>query len=204
MKSPIGSPSVARWVLMIFVPLYLPYSVRLADIHNQTILQEVFFTKAMYKKTFTRVVIYSPLCQVVQSIRINQVTNEAFAVYQLQDPENTENTAKATILINVLLRIAGFVAHFKADNGNICVCKKVNSAILTQELSLPEELLNVHCSTLTVRDEKAIFTDAHAVDSRGIFAIFKRMVFQETTQARINQVFRSTTNKLTGSKPSSG
>ena len=116
---------------MIFVPLYLPYSVRLADIHDQTILQEVFFAKAMYEKTFTRVVIYSPLYQVVQPILINENTDEAFAVCRLQDPENTEDAAKATILMNVLLHIAGFVANLKADNGNICICKKVNSAILT-------------------------------------------------------------------------
>ena len=98
----------------------------------------------MYEKTFTRVVIYSPLYQVVQSIRINQNTDEAFAVCWLQDPENTEDAAKAIILMNVLLHIAGCVANLKADNRNIYICEKVNSAILTQELSLPEELLNVH------------------------------------------------------------
>ena len=171
---------------------------------SQTSSQEVFFTKAMYEKTFTRVVTYSPLYQVVQSLRINQDTDEAFAVCRLQDPENTEISAKSTILMDVLLHIAGFVANLKVDNGNVCICKEVKSAIITLELALPEELFEVHCSTLIVRDEKAIVADAYAVDSRGIFAVFKGMVFQEVKLANINQAFRSTAKKLTDFKPNSG
>ena len=171
---------------------------------SQTTSQEVFFTKAMYEKTFTRVVTYSALYQVVQSIRINKDTDEAFAVCRLQDPKNTDNAAKATVLMDVLLHIAGFVANLNVDNANVCICKEVKSAILTRELASSEQPFEVHCSTLAIPDERMLIADAYAVDSRGIFAAFKGMLFQEVKQAKLNQAFRTTTTRMTGSETDSG
>ena len=167
---------------------------------NQTASQEVFFTKAMYEKTFTRVVTYSPLYQAVQSIRINKDTDEAFAICGLQDPENTDNAAKATIVMDVLLHIAGFVANLSVDNKDVCICKEVKSAIIMQELSSSEQPFEVHCSTLAIPNERIIIADAYAVDSRGIFAAFKGMSFQEVKQAKLDQVFRHTATKLEGAR----
>ena len=159
---------------------------------SQTSSQEVFFTRAMYEKIFTRVVTYSALYQVVQSIRINRDTNEAFALCRLQDSENTDNSGKATIVMDVLLHIAGFVANYDLDNGSACICKEVKSAVLTQELASPAQTFEVHCSVLALPSERSIIADAYAVGSKGIFAVFKGMLFQEVKQAKLNQAFRIT------------
>ena len=170
---------------------------------SQTSPQEVFFTKAMYEKTFTRVVAYSPLYQVVQSIRINKETDEAFAICQLEDSDMIENSAGATILMDALLHIAGFVTNLNIDNGNVGICKEVKSATLTQEVSLSGKSFEVHCSTLTMPDETAVVADAYAVDSNGILAIFKGMVFQEVKQTNIGHALQNTTNRVIESKPDS-
>ena len=162
---------------------------------SRTSPQEIFFTKAMYEKTFTRVATYSSLYQVVQSIRINKDTDEAFAICRLEDSEIIESSARATVLMDALLHIAGFVTNLNVDNGNACICKEVKSATLTRELSLAGKSFEVHCSTLTVPDETEVVADAYGVDSEGIFAVFKGMVFQEVKQARISQAFRNTIDR---------
>lgn len=165
---------------------------------SQTGSQEVFFTRAMYEKIFTRVVTYSALYQVVQSIQINRDTNEAFAVCRLQDSENTDNSGKATIVMDVLLHIAGFVANYDVDNGSACICKEVKSAVLTQELASPAQTFEVHCNMLALPNERSVIADAYAVGSKGIFAVFKGMLFQEVRQAKLTQAFRITAKNSTG------
>ena len=171
---------------------------------NQSTSQEIFFTKTMYEKTFARVVTYSALYQVVQSIRIDRDTGSALADCKFQNSENRDHSATATILMDVLLHIAGFLANLDVDNADVCICKEVKSAVLTQELASPEQPFEVHCSTLAVPDEKAIIADAYAVDSRGVFAVFKGMLFQEVKLAKINQAFQSTAKKTVESKSNSG
>lgn len=166
---------------------------------SQTSSQEVFFTRAMYEKIFTRVVTYSALYQVVQSIRVNRDTNEAFAVCRLQGPENTDNSGKATIVMDVLLHVAGFVANYDVDNGSACICKEVKSAVLTQELASPSQTFEVHCNMLALPSERSMIADAYAVGSNGIFAVFKGMLFQEVKQAKLNQAFRITAKNSTRS-----
>ena len=106
--------------------------------------------------------------------------------------------------MDVLLHVAGFVANSNLDNGAVCICKEVKSAILIQELASPEELFEIHCNTLASPDKRAVIADAYAVDSKGVFAVFKGMVFQEVKQAKMNQAMRSTAKRLTGPKPRLG
>ncbi|KAL8792539.1 MAG: hypothetical protein Q9195_004838 [Heterodermia aff. obscurata] len=159
---------------------------------SQTSSQKVFFTKAMYEKIFTRIVTYSALYQVVQSIRINRDINEVFALCRLQNFENTDNSDKAIIVMNVLLHIADFVANYDLNNESACICKKVKSIVLTQKLASSAQTFEIHCSVLALPSERSILANAYAIDSKGIFAIFKSMLFQKVKQAKLNQAFRIT------------
>jgi iterative type I PKS product template protein len=148
---------------------------------------QVFLRKAMYEKVFTRVVAYSELYQMVQSIRIDQ--DEALAVCRFPNAQG-EPSGGNTVLMDVLLHVAGFVANLNIENEDVCICKEVKSATMTRELPFSDTTFEVYCSNVEIAATNVVIADAYAVDSRGVIAVFKGMVFQRVKLTRMAQALR--------------
>ncbi|KAJ5279451.1 type I iterative polyketide synthase [Penicillium angulare] len=150
---------------------------------------QTFLRKAMYEKVFTRVVDYSELYQMVQSIRI--IGDEALAICRF--PNSQEETSAAnTILMDVLLHVAGFVANLNIENDEVCICKEVKSATMIREFPFSDCTFEVYCSNLEIAASNVVIADAHAVDSKGVIAVFKGMAFQRVKLTRMAQALRLT------------
>ncbi|GIK07603.1 type I iterative polyketide synthase [Aspergillus viridinutans] len=150
---------------------------------------QVFLRKAMYGKVFTRVVAYSELYQMVQSVRMDQ--DEALAVCRFPHSQGEPSGAN-TVLMDVLLHVAGFVANLNIENEEVCICKEVKSATMTREFPFSDTTFEVYCSNLEIAATNVIIADAYAVDSRGVIAVFKGMVFQRVKLAGMAQALRLT------------
>lgn len=160
---------------------------------------QVFLRKAMYEKVFTRVVIYSGLYQMVQSIRIDQ--DEAIAVCRFPNAKGDIPGAR-TILMDVLLHVAGFVANLNIDNDDVCICKEVKSATLARDFPFTDAEFHVYCSNIEVATNNMVMADAYAVDSQGVIAVFKGMAFQRIKLTRMAQALRLTAAKSSPAPPS--
>ncbi|GIJ90983.1 type I iterative polyketide synthase [Aspergillus pseudoviridinutans] len=150
---------------------------------------QVFLRKAMYEKIFTRVVQYSELYQMVQSVRIDQ--DEALAVCRFPNSQGDPSGAN-TVLMDVLLHVAGFVANLNIENDEVCICKEVKSATMTRGFPLSDTTFEVYCSNLEIAATNVVIADAYAVDSRGVIAVFKGMAFQRVKLTRMAQALRLT------------
>ncbi|KAB8270005.1 hypothetical protein BDV30DRAFT_250996 [Aspergillus minisclerotigenes] len=150
---------------------------------------QVFLRKAMYEKVFTRVVTYSELYQMVQSVRINQ--DEALAVCRFPNSQGEPSRAN-TVMMDVLLHVAGFVANLNIENDEVCICKEVKSATMTRNIPFLDTTFEVYCSNLEIAATNVIIADAYAVDSRGVIAFFKGMAFQRVKLTRMAQALRLT------------
>lgn len=150
---------------------------------------QVFLRKAMYEKIFTRVVAYSELFQMVQSIRIDR--DEALAVCRFPSSEG-ETSGVNTVLMDVLLHVAGFVANLNIENEEVCICKEVRSATMIREFPFSDTTFEVYCSNVVIAAKHEVIADAYAVDSRGVIAVFKGMVFQRVRLTRMAQALRLT------------
>ena len=147
--------------------------------------QEIFLKKAIYEKIFTRVVTYSGMYQMVQSIRIDQ--NEALAVCRYPKTTGKDMSRFTTILMDVLLHVAGFVANLSVENREVCICKEVRTMILLRDTLPSEEKFEIHCSNLELESESLIIADAYATDTQGLIAVFKGMSFQRMKLDRMTQ-----------------
>ena len=147
--------------------------------------QEIFLKKAIYEKIFTRVVTYSEMYQMVQSIRIDQ--NEALAVCQYPKTTGKDISRFTTILMDVLLHVAGFVANLNVENGEVCICKEVRTMTLLRDTLPSEEKFEIHCSNLELESESMIIADAYGTDTQGVIAVFKGMSFQRMKFDRMTQ-----------------
>lgn len=150
---------------------------------------QVFLRKAMYEKVFTRVVTYSELFQMVQSIRIDQ--DEALAVCRFPSSQGGASAAN-TILMDVLLHVAGFVANLNIENEDVCICKEVKSATMVREFPFSDPTFEIYCSNIEIIASNVVIADAYAVDSRGVIAVFKGMAFQRVKLTRMAQALRLT------------
>ncbi|QMW41693.1 hypothetical protein G4B11_005017 [Aspergillus flavus] len=148
---------------------------------------QVFLRKALYEKVFTRVVTYSELYQMVQSVRIDQ--DEALAVCRFPNSQGEPSRAN-TVMMDVLLHVAGFVANLNIENDEVCICKEVKSATMTRNIPFSDTTFEVYCSNLEIAATNVIIADAYAVDSRGVIAVFKGMAFQRVKLTRMAQALR--------------
>ena len=155
---------------------------------NRSGTQEIFLKKAMYEKIFTRVVTYSEMYQMVQSIRIDQ--NEALAVCQYPETTGKDMSRFTTVLMDVLLHVAGFVANLSVENGEVCICKEVRTMILVRDTLPSEEKFEIHCSNFELESESLIIADAYATDTQGVIAVFKGMSFQRMELVRMTQAMQ--------------
>lgn len=151
---------------------------------------QVFLRKAMYEKVFTRVVAYSELFQMVQSIRIDQ--DEALATCRFPSSEG-ETSGANTVLMDVLLHVAGFVANLNVENDEVCICKEVKSATMIRDFPFSDTRFEVYCSNVEIAANNVVIADAYAVDSRGVIAVFKGMAFQRVKLTRMAQALRFAT-----------
>ena len=151
--------------------------------------QEIFLKKAMYEKVFTRVVTYSEMYQMVQSIRIDQ--NEALAICRYPEATGKDVSKFTTILMDVLLHIAGFVANLSVENEEVCICTEVRSMTLTRDaVPTSEEKFEVVCSNFELESESLIVGDAYATGSKGVIAVFKGMSFHRMKLTRMTQAMQ--------------
>ncbi|KAJ5645006.1 type I iterative polyketide synthase [Penicillium longicatenatum] len=150
---------------------------------------QVFLRKAMYEKVFTRVVGYSELFQKVQSIRIDQ--DEALAVCRFPSSQGEPSGAN-TVLMDVLLHVAGFVANLNIENEDVCICKEVKSATMIRGFPFSDTTFEVYCSNVEIAASNVVIADAYAVDSQGVIAVFKGMAFQRVKLTRMAQALRLT------------
>ena len=150
--------------------------------------QEIFLKKAIYEKIFTRVVTYSEMYQMVQLIRIDQ--NEALAVCRYPKTMGKDMSRFTTVLMDVLLHVAGFVANLNVENGEVCICKEVQTMILVRDTLPSEEKFEIYCSNLELESESLIIADAYAIDTQGVIAVFKGMSFQRMELVRMTQAMK--------------
>ncbi|KAJ5758156.1 type I iterative polyketide synthase [Penicillium nucicola] len=150
---------------------------------------QIFLRKAMYEKVFTRVVTYSELFQMVQSMRIDQ--DEALAMCRFPNQQG-DTSAANTVLMDVLLHVAGFVANLNIENDEVCICKEVKSAAMIREFPFSDTTFEVYCSNVEIAANNVVIADAFAVDSQGVIAVFKGMAFQRVKLARMAQALRLT------------
>ncbi|KAJ5675932.1 type I iterative polyketide synthase [Penicillium macrosclerotiorum] len=158
-------------------------------LRNDQSSTQVFLRKAMYEKVFTRVVTYSELYQMVQSIRIDG--DEALAICRFPNSQGETSEAN-TILMDVLLHVAGFVANLNIENEEVCICKEVKSATMAREFPFSDTTFKVYCNNLEIAASSVVIADAYAVDSQGVIAVFKGMVFQRVKLTRMAQALRLT------------
>lgn len=168
---------------------------------SSTLLQEVFSARAMYNKVFTRVVTYSQMYQKVQSIRITQDNDEAYAICRFSNakPEQYNPSTANAIFMDVLLHVAGFVANLSVSNEEACICKEVQTASIVRIPGTEGELFDIHCTITACPAEGVIVADAQAVDAKGVMAIFKGMVFQSVKLAKVSQAFQISAKRIQGS-----
>lgn len=166
------------------------------DRSSSQLFQQVFSRSAIYDKIFSRVVTYSEPYQRVQSIRIDDRTGDALATCAFPEPflgASSTIPASNAILMDVLLHVAGFVANMRLKNDTMGICKEVGaSTVLRAPMTegVTPRTFDVHCSTVDIQDGHGgtlTIADAYALDSAGLLAISKGMVFQHVEMARINQ-----------------
>ena len=150
--------------------------------------QEIFLQKAMYEKIFTRVVTYSEMYQMVESIRIDQ--NEALAVCRYPKTTGKDMSRFTTILMDVLLHVAGFVANLSVENGEVCICTEVRTMTLVRKTLPSEEKFEIHCSNFELESGSLIIADAYATDTQGVIAVFKGMSFHRMELVRMTQAMQ--------------
>ncbi|KAI1082132.1 polyketide synthase [Whalleya microplaca] len=158
--------------------------------------QQVFSRSAIYDKIFTRVVTYSELYQKVQSIRIDDQAGEAVASCTFLQPHvggsGTIPAANA-VFMDVLLHVAGFVANLKLESDVMGICKEVGAATVFRTPAGTEAShrpFNVYCSTFDIQEGHGgtlTIADAYALDSEGVLAVYKGMVFQHVKMTSIDR-----------------
>ncbi|PQK16682.1 hypothetical protein BB8028_0006g10010 [Beauveria bassiana] len=163
---------------------------------------QVFSKRAMYEKIFTRVVEYSDPYQKVETIRIREDTGEALATCVSPAPylaRNSSIPASHAIFMDVLLHVAGFVSNLNLPNDVMGICKEVGGATTLRAPVVRDGAcapFDVYCSTFDTQDsDDRSFTisNAYAVDSSGVMAVFKGMVFQHVKMPLIEQALKRAT-----------
>lgn len=147
---------------------------------------EVFRTRAMYEKLFTRVVTYSKLYQAVQSISISADGTEALAtvVMPAVEPPTEGKFAVNPVFMDVILHVAGFVANLAADHEDAFICKEVKSTRVIMSQSDMHNPMKIYCSNTNVTD--GIVGNGYAIGSNDeLLAVFKGMHF---TRVRLRAV----------------
>lgn len=160
---------------------------------------ETFSTKAMYDNVFTRVVTYSKLYQQVQYIRISPDCSEAYARCKSLDMPSSTPAEAGAVFMDVLLHVAGFVANLSISNGEACICKEVESALVLREPASAGTMFDVYCTVVELPKEGVFVADAQAADERGVMASFKSMVFQRVQLAKVSQAFSIQSKRGQGS-----
>ena len=158
--------------------------------------QEIFLKKAMYEKVFTRVVTYSEMYQMVQSIRIDQ--NEALALCRYPKTMEKDVSRFATVFMDVLLHVAGFVANLSVDNEEVCICNEVRAMTLLHDTPPSDEEFEICCSNFELESGSLISADAYATGTQGVIAVFKGMSFQRMKLARMTQAMQLAYRKSGG------
>ncbi|KAL8878483.1 MAG: hypothetical protein Q9198_003712, partial [Flavoplaca austrocitrina] len=154
---------------------------------------EVFRTRAIYEKLFPRVVTYSKMYQVVQSISISADGTEALATVSIPTPHATSQSKFAVnpIFMDVLLHVAGFVANLAAEDDDAFICKEVKSMRVIMVPSDLEHSFTVYCTNTNVAEGSAIVGDGYAMSMTGqLLAVFKGMHFTRGKLRRIEANFQ--------------
>ena len=167
--------------------------------------RQVFSRTSMYDKIFPRVVRYSEPYQKVQSIHTDDATGEALAtcVFPNDRLEHSSSTIPAAnvVFMDMMLHVAGFIANLNVDNAVMGICKEVGAATILRapvDNGAAPKKFDIYCSTYELREshsEAVTVADAYALDSEGIFAVFRGMAFQHVELARIGQAL-SLANRL--------
>ncbi|KAI0124771.1 putative polyketide synthase [Xylariales sp. AK1849] len=155
---------------------------------GENVILETFSTRAMYESTFTRVVKYSELYRQVQFIRITPDCREAYAKCSHPGVASTPAETGA-VFMDVLLHVAGFVANLRVSNEEACICKEVASCLVLRRPTSSKAQFNVCCTTTALPEEGSVIADAEATDENGVLAVFKGMLFQRVSLARLSQSF---------------
>ncbi|KAM3511578.1 hypothetical protein MY11210_004796 [Beauveria gryllotalpidicola] len=163
---------------------------------------QVFSKRAMYEKIFTRVVEYSDPYQKVETIRIKEETGEALATCVSPAPylgRNSSIPASNAIFMDVLLHVAGFVSNLNLPNDVMGICKEVGGATTLRAPDVRDGTsapFDVYCSTFNTQDSDGrsfTISNAYAIDSSGVLAVFKGMVFQHVKMPLIEQALKRAT-----------
>ncbi|KAM3553318.1 hypothetical protein ARSEF4850_006972 [Beauveria asiatica] len=163
---------------------------------------QVFSKRAMYEKIFTRVVEYSDPYQKVETIRIKEETGEALATCVSPAPYLSRNSsipASHAIFMDVLLHVAGFVSNLNLPNDVMGICKEVGGATTLRAPVVRDGTcapFDVYCSTFNTQDSDGrsfTISNAYAIDSDGVMAVFKGMVFQHVKMPLIEQALKRAT-----------
>ncbi|OAA52231.1 Beta-ketoacyl synthase [Beauveria brongniartii RCEF 3172] len=163
---------------------------------------QVFSKRAMYEKIFTRVVEYSDPYQKVETIRIKEETGEALATCVSPAQylgRNSSIPASHAIFMDVLLHVAGFVSNLNLPNGVMGICKEVGGATTLRAPVVRDGAcapFDVYCSTFNTQDSDGrsfTISNAYAIDSDGVMAVFKGMVFQHVKMPLIEQALKRAT-----------
>lgn len=171
---------------MLFAQLQKPMS--LLESMNSL---EMFRTRAIYEKLFTRVVAYSKMYQAVQSISVSDDGTEAVAAVELPASEVSAkaNFAVNPIFMDVILHVAGFIANLAAGQEEAFICKEVKSARVIMHESEVHKPLKIYCSNTNIAE--GTIGNGYAMSSSGqLLAVFKGMRFTRVKLRAVQASFK--------------
>lgn len=152
-------------------------------VHHETLR-----TRTIYDLVFPRVVQYSKMYQVINSMTLDGTNGQGFATIQMPTEHSNERYVIQPVFVDALLHAAGFLINSQASSGDAYICGQVDSSktLFDLDYSMPYE---VYCATSQVNDG-VIVADAWAVEVGGakrVVAFMKRMRF---TRLRLNSLSR--------------
>ena len=152
---------------------------------------QIFRTRAIYEKLFTRVVTYSKTYQAVQSISVSDDGTEAVAAVELPPLEATPkaNFAVNPVFMDVILHVAGFIANLAAGQDEAFICKEVKSARVIMHESEIRKPFKIYCSNTNVAE--GTIGNGYAMNLSGqLLAVFKGMHFTRVKLRAVQASFK--------------
>lgn len=152
---------------------------------------QIFRTRAIYEKLFTRVVTYSKIYQAVQSISVSDDGTEAVAAVELPPLEATTkaNFAVNPVFMDVILHVAGFIANLAAGQDEAFICKEVKSARVIMHESEIHKPFKIYCSNTNVAE--GTIGNGYAMNLSGqLLAVFKGMHFTRVKLRAVQASFK--------------
>lgn len=173
------------------------------------IFPETLRTRTIYDIIFSRVVKYSKLYQVINSMTLDETNGKGFAIIRLPSEQLSKNYVSQPVFIDSLIHAAGFLINSRARDGEAFICNQVDSSKVVHDVDY-SKMFEVYCSTVSTGDN-LVLADAWAVEigeKRRVIAHLKRMRFSRLRVNSLQKLLSSPTEtverKLTSSyfKPS--